>query len=447
MVVASSSNQAKKLKEILDEKTTVKSALILHDVDDKSIRQDLIDKFKENNGIDILIVYNMLLTGFDAHRLKKLYLNREVKDHNLLQTLTRVNRPYKDFRYGVVVDFADIQNEFDKTNAEYFRELQGELGDEWKEYNNLFKSAEEIKAEIEEIQNNLFLFDTNNTQKFIDQINQIDKHDEILQLKKVLENAKVLGNLIRLYGYNDLANKLDFMQLGKLLNEVSLRLANINKRDATENDAENTNLINLALEDIFITFYKVGEKELNLGLVDKYAEMLKKAREGLLACFDKGDAVYISLYEELERLFKKKSFTEAKTPEELENDIIILKNISECIAEQNRRNNLLKAKYLNDEKFARIHKEIVRHKPPYAWAKREVAINSALLMIKETADTALLNKKELINNEPFFARNIMNPIYTAFESQSIDLDAQTASEICTLIVQEYINEYKGAVQK
>ena len=74
-----------------------------------------MEDFKDGK-IDFLFVYNMLLTGFDAKRLKKLYIGRVIKDHNLLQTLTRVNRPYKKFRYGYVVDFADISKEFDETN-------------------------------------------------------------------------------------------------------------------------------------------------------------------------------------------------------------------------------------------------------------------------------------------------------------------------------------------
>lgn len=82
----------------------------------------------------------MLLTGFDAKRLKKLYLGRVIKRHNLLQTLTRVNRTYKNFRYGYVVDFADIRAEFDATNRAYFDELQAELGDEMEFYSDLFKS-------------------------------------------------------------------------------------------------------------------------------------------------------------------------------------------------------------------------------------------------------------------------------------------------------------------
>jgi len=123
MIICDSSEQAKELFRTMGlNHPEIKVELILHDVDDKETRRKNRDEFKRGN-IDILIVYNMLLTGFDANRLKKLYLNRIVKDHNLLQTLTRVNRPYKDFRYGFVVDFADIRNEFDKTNADYFKEL------------------------------------------------------------------------------------------------------------------------------------------------------------------------------------------------------------------------------------------------------------------------------------------------------------------------------------
>ncbi len=205
MVVCDSSAQAKELFRVIgDQYPEIKATLILHDVDDKEIRKNNRDDFKRGS-IDLLIVFNMLLTGFDAHRLKKLYLNRVVKDHNLLQTLTRVNRPYREFRYGFVVDFADIRNEFDKTNAAYFQELQEEIGDEWDKYSNLFKSAEEIEAEIADIREKLFAYNIENAEIFSEQINEIDDKTIILDIKRALENAKTLGNLIRLYGHDDIA--------------------------------------------------------------------------------------------------------------------------------------------------------------------------------------------------------------------------------------------------
>ena len=93
MVICDSSDQAKKMYEIFQEKYQNKTlekhkaktaSLILHDINDKEFRKDQVEAFKSGE-IDLLFVYNMLLTGFDARRLKKLYLGRIIKDHNLLQ--------------------------------------------------------------------------------------------------------------------------------------------------------------------------------------------------------------------------------------------------------------------------------------------------------------------------------------------------------------------------
>jgi len=70
--------------QVVPKRTVNSHALILHDAGTKSERKELVDAFKEGK-IDILFVFNMLLTGFDSARLKKLYLGRIIKAHNLLQ--------------------------------------------------------------------------------------------------------------------------------------------------------------------------------------------------------------------------------------------------------------------------------------------------------------------------------------------------------------------------
>ena len=176
----------------------------------------------------------MLLTGFDAKRLKKLYVGRVIKAHNLLQALTRVNRTYKDFKYGYVVDFADIQKEFDKTNHDYFNELQSELGDELQHYSALFKSDDEVTEEINQIKEVLFHFDTQNSELFSQQISQISDKKQIQEIVKALNNAKSLYNLIRLSGNYELLEKLDFRKLTILSREANNRLAMINTKEALE---------------------------------------------------------------------------------------------------------------------------------------------------------------------------------------------------------------------
>ncbi|RZJ82682.1 MAG: type I restriction endonuclease subunit R, partial [Chryseobacterium sp.] len=219
--------------------TKLKAALILHDVNSKDDRKEQVRLFKSGH-IDILFVYNMLLTGFDAKRLKKLYLARVVKDHNLLQTLTRVNRPYKTHPYGYVVDFADITSAFKETNDNYFKELQGELGNEMQHYSQLFKSKEEIDAEILEIKEKLFQFDAVNAEIFSQQVSEIKDKKELLDLIKVLKNARELKNIIRLQGLEEELSRLDFHKLNQLLNAAQGQLDKLNVIDNLNNTSDHT---------------------------------------------------------------------------------------------------------------------------------------------------------------------------------------------------------------
>jgi type I restriction enzyme R subunit len=235
------------------------AALILHDVGSKQERKDWVQDFKDGK-IDLLFVYNMLLTGFDAKRLKKLYLGRIIKAHNLLQALTRVNRPYKDFRYGYVVDFADIRKEFDKTNKDYFDELQSELGSEIEHYSSLFKSAEEIAQEIEAIKDILFSFNIENAEEFSRQLSQIQDRATVLALKKALADARNLYNLIRLQGEYGLLQQLDFHKLSQLYRETCNHLDLLNLKEAIESASDTSNLLNVALEEVLFKFTKIGKK-------------------------------------------------------------------------------------------------------------------------------------------------------------------------------------------
>jgi type I restriction enzyme R subunit len=257
-----------------DHKVT-SAALILHDVGSKEERKDWVEDFKAGK-IDFLFVYNMLLTGFDAKRLKKLYLGRVIRKHNLLQALTRVNRTYKDFRYGYVVDFADIRQEFDATNKAYFDELQAELGDEMEHYSHLFKSQQEIAAEIEHIKDMLFRFDTENAEVFSEQISAIQDRETVLALKKALADAKSLYNLIRLQGEYAFLEKLDFQKLNLLYRETSNHLDLLNLKETIEQGSDTANLLNIALEEVIFKFTKIGEEE--LVLADKLKNTLRRTR-------------------------------------------------------------------------------------------------------------------------------------------------------------------------
>lgn len=412
-------------------------ALILHDEGTKDQRKQWITDFKEGK-IDILFVFNMLLTGFDARRLKKLYLGRVIKAHNLLQALTRVNRTYKGFRYGYVVDFADIQSEFDKTNKAYFDELQSELGDEITTYSNLFKSEEEIISEIEAIQDALFHFDTANAEIFSRQISEIRDRKEMRAIIKALQDARNLYNLIRFSGRYELLENLDFRKLAILSNEANNHLALLNQREALENDHEATNLLNIALEDVLFTFRKVSESELRIA--DELKETLRRTREGLAANFDPRDPVFISLREELERLFRKKNLSEITTGEMAAN-IEALNGIHSRARELERKNQLLRAKYANDEKYARLHKRLLEKGEP---TPSERKLFDALSSLKAELDARISGNAQLLTN-PAYAETMMGRliIEQLGNKHHLPLTAESCVFIRNLVIREYLDEFNG----
>jgi len=421
-----------------DPQSNLTASLILHDVGSKDDRKQEVEDFKAGN-IDILFVYNMLLTGFDAKRLKKLYLGRIIKDHNLLQTLTRVNRPYKNFRYGYVVDFADIRKEFDATNKAYFKELQEELGDEMGTYSNLFKSKEEIEKDIENIKETLFHYDLSNAEIFSRQISEIEDRKKVLEIKKALENARNLYNLLRLYGHSELLEKFDFQKLSGLLNETSRHLDMLNLKDAVKNNVDTTNLLNVALENILFMFKKISEEEMIIA--DQLKDILKKTREALGGNFDQNDPVFVSLYDELKRLFDKKNLDEI-SQEEMKKNINALQVIYNKVTELNRKNNLLKAKYENDAKYTRVHKRILENGNI---SKKESAICEILMDIKKQTDEKVMNNSKLLENEGYFSSLLMPLVVGGFEKMKIDLEPDSARFINVCIAKEYINEYRGVV--
>lgn len=413
------------------------AALILHDIGTKQERKDLVDEFTAGK-IDFLFVFNMLLTGFDAPRLKKLYLGRVIKSHNLLQTLTRVNRTYKNFSYGYVVDFADIEEEFNKTNQDYFNELQSELGDEIEHYSNLFKTAEEIEQEIAEIKEILFHFDTSNAEAFSEQISQIDNRTEMLKITKALNNSKALYNLIRMSGKFELLDKLDFKKLTVLSRMANDRLALINTKEALEHSVDTTNLLNTALEDVIFAFTKVKEEE--MVLADELKNTLQKTREMLGGNFDPRDPEFISLKEELERLFKKKNLTEV-SKDQMEANIKELNDIYTAAKELERKNQLLRAKYNNDEKYARIHKRLMEKDP---LTESESKLFEALSSLKGAMDIQIEQNNKMLDNESFIEKMALRLVIEQFKNKHhISLDTSTSKRINSLLVKEYMNEYHG----
>jgi type I restriction enzyme R subunit len=79
----------------------------------------IIEDFRSSGGVEILIVVDKLLTGFDAPRDTVLYVTKRMRSHSLLQAIARVNRPFPGKDYGYVLDYRGILGELNQALTEY----------------------------------------------------------------------------------------------------------------------------------------------------------------------------------------------------------------------------------------------------------------------------------------------------------------------------------------
>lgn len=412
MIVCDSSKQARELEKQLEKRRKVgtinlTSALILHDEGDKEEKKDKVDAYKEGK-IDLIIVYSMLLTGFDAPRLKRLYLGRKIKAHNLLQTLTRVNRPYKDYLFGYVIDFADISKEFDRTNRAYLEELNqeydtaltGENGEDV--FGSLFVPADEISHELRKTELILLDYPTDNLEYFSQAINDIKDRKQLIDLRKALESIKQYYNIARLLGYHHLIEQIDIAQVATLLNILSRRMLTLSLIDKPADFSSQT-LLNLAMSETSFSFVKIAEEELRLAANDledwrrRVAGKIKKQR-------DEKDPEWVSLYEEFQRIMQKHFIygQEGYTMENIKETQKDYEELFKSVEDYYTRMRRLTMNFNGDEMAARSYKHVTNS----TMVSEFPAIYHVIKGSKVKLDHRIGQNQGVLDNEEYLKRMI-----------------------------------------
>ena len=412
MIVCDSSKQARELEKQLEKRRkagtiNLTSALILHDEGDKEEKKDKVDAYKEGK-IDLIIVYSMLLTGFDAPRLKRLYLGRKIKAHNLLQTLTRVNRPYKDYLFGYVIDFADISKEFDRTNRAYLEELNqeydtaltGENGEDV--FGSLFVPADEISHELSKTELILLDYPTDNLEYFSQAINDIKDRNQLIDLRKALESIKQYYNIARLLGYHQLIEQIDIGQVATLLNILSRRMLTLSLIDKPADFSSQT-LLNLAMSETSFSFVKIAEEELRLAANDledwrrRVAGKIKKQR-------DEKDPEWVSLYEEFQRIMQKHFIygQEGYTMENIKETQKDYEELFKSVEDYYTRMRRLTMNFNGDEMAARSYKHVTNS----TTVSEFPAIYHVIKGSKVKLDHRIGQNQGVLDNEEYLKRMI-----------------------------------------
>ena len=96
-----------------------KQHLAQHGADAEVYEKHTLNDFASDGSPDLLIVVDKLLTGFDEPRNTVLYIDKPLKEHNLIQAVARVNRLHDAKRYGVLVDYRGILKELDTAIRAY----------------------------------------------------------------------------------------------------------------------------------------------------------------------------------------------------------------------------------------------------------------------------------------------------------------------------------------
>ncbi|MFC6906824.1 type I restriction endonuclease subunit R [Halalkalicoccus tibetensis] len=164
--------------EVLYTATSADKPLIRQFHTDDEERDQIIKQFKQEENPKLLVVHNMLLTGFDAPILKTMYLDRNLTDHNLMQAIARTNRTAEGKENGEIVDFQGVFENIDEA-LDYDTETKAYAA---RDKDELF---EELTDQLEYV---LSIFDgipMDDTQETVDQcLARVSTHPEKRNFKQ-----------------------------------------------------------------------------------------------------------------------------------------------------------------------------------------------------------------------------------------------------------------------
>lgn len=421
MIVCASNPQAKKIKRWFDENSRLVAGLVISDESiPAAVNKKTQISFKETLQPDILVVHQMLTTGYDVNRLKKMYLLRNAKEHTLLQTISRVNRPYKSpngniYRYGYIVDFVDIEEEFDRTIEMYLKEIESDFSDDGTDITltGLIIGPDDINAKYQKYVSELdSMIDTANLERFSKQLTYMTK-DALLTIRRLLNGIKTCHTEFRLSHADDYAKQINLDHIKKLLKAVQARIDFVNLSSTP------TNLLsiisNKEVVEILYEFFKTKIEIMDFSKLieamkgvtdsDDYKELtdlVGKVQEQIKNNRNHNQIEIIKLDEILQHLFAMLDISNmAEINEELRKVLAEIERI-------NKENEAIAKRYNGSYAFVKTYTDAVEIHPEYD--KESIAkvvdvifeavqeIKSANMLILQGRDNfmANLNKKTTV---------------------------------------------------
>ncbi len=454
MVVCFSSKQAKLAnclfnevqEKVLQENPNLRilnklqSSLILHD--EQEVKEKIYS-FKHEN-TDIVFVFNMLLTGFDLPNLKRLYIHRELKDHNLLQALARVNRSYKNMSFGYLIDFVGIKENYDKTTDDYLKELNqfnqsdSNIKDNLKD---MFADRDVLEKDIKNAYDDLFNYPIDDIEAMTSAIVGMSTMNELLKVSHAINTLKERYNLIRTS--NDekilsLKEKMDIEKISKISSMLHKKAKHLHALKNI-NEPKNPNDLMILEDLIALLDFKIEFKEreeLHFKESEEISAKQKQTKEILEKIKDQKDKEIQKFYKDFSKLLQTPATSQ--NFDEISHSYSVI--ISQLKQHKDQTTNLL-SKYDNDLSYVITHKRLHDRLMEENISKGIFTLLSAL---KKALDARISKRQEILNEETTLKNAIKVELRDAFNKNPSLKDLQKEKEFITqTLFNELQNHHQG----
>lgn len=375
----------------------------------------------------------MLLTGFDLPSLKRLYIHRELKDHNLLQALARVNRSYNNMSFGYLIDFVGIKENYDKTTDDYLKELNqfnqsdSNIKDNLKD---MFADRNILEKDIKNAYDDLFDYPIDDIEAMTSAIVNISEMSELLKVSQAINTLKERYNLIRTSSDEkilSLKEKMDIEKINKIssmLNKKAKHLHALKNINEPKNPNDLIILEDLiALLDFKIEFKE--SKELRFKEKEEISAKYKQAKEMLEKIPDKQDKEVQKISKELSKLLQEPLTNHNFDGISHSYSVII----SQLKQHKEQTTNLL-SKYNNDLSYAithqRLHKCLMEQN-----ISNPTGIFTLLSVLKSAIDAHISKRQEILNEETTLKTAIKAELRDAFKENPSLKDLEKEKEFIT----------------
>ena len=418
MIVCRTNPQAKKVHEWFEKNSNLTTGLVITDNDDPAqakINKTHQENFRDTFIPDILVVNYMLTTGYDVKRLKKMYLLRGPHAQSLLQTISRVNRPYKSptgkvYKYGYIVDFVDIEQEYDKTIEAYIKELEADLnenGENEGSLTGLVIDKEDINKKyhkyVDELED---IYPTDNMERFSKHIGYFDK-PTLLKIRRLLNGIKECETEFILSRAMDYVAQIDSTKNKKLLRLVQNRIDMIN---LSTNTVDMMDVIsNKEVIEILYEFIKTKIIIMDLGQLTqdnptfkRFEKVVREVQDEIKKNKNKGDIKIVKLDQLLQEIFAKLQISDLSDLDIITDELLEALKKARDINYENER---LAELYGGNYAFVKTYQDAIE-----TFSADKSEIEKMLVIIYENIKNVITADSLIIQGRKNFADSIKHSV-------------------------------------